>query len=207
MMDDHRSETTVTTRVIRPFKIIAIILAVIAFILLIVTIASPVWLRATGFYMGLWKECYNGSRVLVSPSPGVPRPTTAAPLGKMMCFAAASTGWLHTCQAFEVVALLLTLLGVLFALVAQLKGKSFSSFYQIGGALILCAGLCQVIALAVFPAKSIQEDIVIGRRNWELGWGYGMGWGVFLLQVVAGILLIFAPDKQEIYYSEKTYYE
>ena len=52
------------------------------------------------------------------------------------------TGWLHTCQAFEVVALLLTLLGVLFALVAQLKGKSFSSFYQIGGALILCAGEC-----------------------------------------------------------------
>ncbi|XP_072047441.1 p53 apoptosis effector related to PMP-22-like [Amphiura filiformis] len=202
-MEEDRTETTVTTRVIRPFKIIAIILAIIGAILLIVAIASSVWIRAVGFYQGLWQECFNGTRVLTTPSPGVPLPTGEP----ITCYKAMSSGWLHTCQAFEVVALILTIIGIICAIVAQVKGKSYSHFYKIGGILLIIAALCQVIALAVFPAKAIQEDIVLYRTNWELGWGYGMGWGVFLLQVVAGILLIFAPDKQEIYYSEKTYYQ
>ena len=87
-MEEDRTETTVTTRVIRPFKIIAIILAIIGAILLIVAIASSVWIRATGFYQGLWKECFNGSRVLTTPAPGMPVPSG----GPIRCYKAMSTG-------------------------------------------------------------------------------------------------------------------
>ena len=50
------------------------------------------------------------------------------------------TGWLHTCQAFEVVALILTFVAIVCAIVAQVKGKSYSNFYKIGGILLIVAG-------------------------------------------------------------------
>ncbi|XP_038075698.1 transmembrane protein 47-like [Patiria miniata] len=203
-MDMDDSTVTTTTRVVRPFKIIAVILIVLCGVVMIAVLANNTWIRAAGFYQGLWNECYNGTRIVPTLPSGLP---SAQPPTDIVCHAAPATGWLIACKALSIVALLLTIFSLVFALVALIKGKRFANMYKIAGVLLFVSAVFMLVTLALFPAMSIQEDVFLLRSNWELAWGYGLGWGAFLLQVVAGILLLFAPDKQEIYYSEKTYYQ
>ncbi|XP_071805422.1 transmembrane protein 47-like [Asterias amurensis] len=205
-MNSDETTVTSTTRVVRPFKVIAIVLIAICIVVMILVLGNSTWITATGFYQGLWQECYNGSRVLASTAAPAVVAATQSP-SKIVCHPSPSSAWIAACQAMVILALLLTIVSFVLAVVALCKGKLYANFYKLGGILLFLAAVFMLVSLAVFPAMSIKEPVVIGRENWLLAWGYGLGWGAFLLQVAAGILLLFAPDRQEIYYSEKTYYQ
>ncbi len=204
-MNSDETTVTSTTRVVRPFKVIAIVLIAICIVAMIVVLGNSTWITATGFYQGLWQECYNGSRVLSTVAPPVVG-TTQSP-SPIVCYSSPSSAWIAACQAMVILALVLTIVSFVLAVVALCKGKLYANFYKLGGVLLFLAAVFMMVSLAVFPAMSIQEPVVRGRDKWLLAWGYGLGWGAFLLHVAAGILLLFAPDRQEIYYSEKTYYQ
>ncbi|XP_022090345.1 transmembrane protein 47-like [Acanthaster planci] len=203
-MDDSTTVVTSSTQVVRPFKVIAVILIVICVAVMIAVLANNTWITAAGFHQGLWNECYNGTRIIPTLPSGLPATQTPSDI---KCQGAPVIGWLSACQALTIMALLLTVIGLVLAIIALFKGKRFANLYKIAGVLQFVAAVFMLVTLALFPVMSVQQETLLNRSNWELAWGYGLGWGAFLLQVASGILLVFAPDKQEIYYSEKTYYQ
>ncbi|KAJ8021318.1 Transmembrane protein 47 [Holothuria leucospilota] len=197
------TETTVTTRVIRPFKIIATILVVIAIILMIPVLVSYVWIQAQTYHQGLWIECYSGLRIVPTNGPGEPTPSTSS---EIKCYGAQPSGWLKAAEAFTIISLVLSVFGLLCALLALWKGKQYAIYFTIGGVLLIFSALCILIVLIIFPVKFMVEEVVPGRGVWELGWAWGLALGILVIQLVSGLLYIFAPDREEIYYSEKTYF-
>ncbi|XP_071841274.1 uncharacterized protein [Apostichopus japonicus] len=197
------TETTVTTRVIRPFKIIATILVVVAIILMIPVLVSQVWIKAGTYNQGLWTECYSGERKAPTASPLQPTPSTSP---ELICYGAQKSAWLSAAKAFTLISLILTVVGLLCAALALWKGRSYAMYFVIGGIILIVAAVCILIVLIIFPVKFMVEDVVPNRGVWELGWAWGLALGIWILQLAAGLLYIFAPDKEEIYYSEKTYF-
>ncbi|XP_041479384.1 p53 apoptosis effector related to PMP-22-like [Lytechinus variegatus] len=193
------TETTVTTRVFRPFKITALVLCVIAAVGSVASIANKAWVVSASYEQGLWQECYNGSRTI---TPGQTLPTNQP----MMCYSAMPSAWLTSARAFALVALVILVIAILTAIISFIKGQQFSRLFVVAGVLVLLAAMCQLIPLIIFPTKFIAEDVIFGRTNFDLHWGWGLGLGVFFIEVAAGIVFIVAPDTQEIHYSEKTVY-
>ena len=63
------TETTVTTRVFRPFKITALVLCILAVAGSIAAIVNNAWVTSPTFEQGLWQECYNSTRVILPSTP------------------------------------------------------------------------------------------------------------------------------------------
>lgn len=197
------TETTVTTRVIRPFKIIATILVVVAIILMIPVLVSQSWVQAATYRQGLWTECYSGDRIAPTVNPQQPTPSMSSVIE---CYDAQQSGWLGAARAFTLLSLIATVIGLIFAILALWKGHSFAICFVIGGVMLIVAAIFILIVLIIFPVKFMVEEVVPRRGVWELGWAWGLALGIFILQLASGLLYIFAPDKEEIHYSEKTYF-
>lgn len=192
------TETTVTTRVFRPFKVTALVLCILAAIGSVASIVNNAWVRSVTFKQGLWQECYNGTRVLDG------NPTTVnAPLE---CYPAESSQWLDAARAFALISLVILIVAIIVAVVSFVMGQRHSRLFIVAGVLILVAAMCQLLPLIIFPTKFLSEPVVFGRTGFELHWGWGLALGVFFMDVAAGIVFIVAPDTQEIHYSEKTVY-
>ncbi|XP_011678001.1 epithelial membrane protein 2 [Strongylocentrotus purpuratus] len=193
------TETTVTTRVFRPFKITALVLCILAAIGSVASIVNNAWVVSASFKQGLWQECYNGTRVIV---PG--QPTTGTE--PMQCYSAEPSAWLTAARAFALVSLVILIIAIFAAIISFVKGQQFSRIFIVAGVLALLAAMCQLLPLIIFPTKFLAGDVVLGRTNFDLHWGWGLALGVFFMEVAAGIVFIVAPDTQEIHYSEKTVY-
>ena len=50
------------------------------------------------------------------------------------------TAWIAACQAMVILAMLLTIVGFVLAVVALCKGKLYANFYKLGGVLLFLAG-------------------------------------------------------------------
>ncbi|XP_019644207.1 PREDICTED: transmembrane protein 47-like [Branchiostoma belcheri] len=196
------TEVKTTTRVVRPMKLIGLICSGIAWILMIVCLASDYWVRSdtVKFYQGLWNECGK-------VTDATPPPTDCTPVS------AQGQAYVQASAAFLILNLLLALAGFVLGLMAFFVER-FRGFYKWAGLVLLVAVLFALIALIVFPAMfhtilteqlSTSPTALKDRVNWELGWGYGVGWGASFFMIGAALLFLFGKDTNEIY--ETTSYE
>ncbi|XP_071494087.1 uncharacterized protein [Diadema antillarum] len=192
-------ETTVTTRVFRPFKITALVLCILAVVGSIASIVNNAWVRSATFYQGLWRECYNGSRVVDMDAPV----TGNEPIA---CHAAEPSAWLASARAFACVALVLLIGAIIAAAFSFAYGQRYSKLFVVAGIFAIFAAICQLLPLIIFPTKFLGEPVVFGRTGFELHWGWGLALGVFFMELVSGLVFIVAPDRAEIHYSEKQVY-
>lgn len=68
---------------------------------------------------------------------------------------------------------------------------------------------CLVIALIVFPAVFIEDDVMTRtpyKLEWYFGWSYGVAWGSAIFMFGGACLLLVDRDHDNVYYREKTYY-
>ncbi|XP_070561332.1 transmembrane protein 47-like [Ptychodera flava] len=190
--------TTVTTTVVKPLRLIGFISTIIAFPLILAACIGDRWMQAPGFYMGLWKECYNGTRVR---EPNVtPRPT---PTTEIKCYDSVNEAWLVACQAFVILTILCNVGAIVLAIVAYFLKQNL--LYKVAAITLFVSCLFLIIALIVFPSMFMQGDVVAYRGNWELGWCYGVAWGAWCFLLAGGILLL-CDENKEIYHDERVYY-
>ncbi|XP_002739017.1 transmembrane protein 47-like [Saccoglossus kowalevskii] len=189
--------TTVTTTVVKPLRLIGFISSIIAFPLLLAACIGDYWMEARGFYMGLWDECYNGTRVL-EPTP--------PPYGydpEIHCYDAVEEAWLLAVRALVIICILCDVAAIVIAIVGYFLKMNL--LYRVAAIVLFFGGLCLLISVIVFPSMFMQSDVVLYRGDWELGWCYGVAWGALFFIVAAGILLL-CDDNKEIYHDERVYY-
>ncbi|XP_077998397.1 transmembrane protein 47-like [Glandiceps talaboti] len=192
------STTTVTTTVVKPLRLIGFVSACIALPVMLACCIGDRWMQAGGFYMGLWTECYNGTRVR---DPNVtPIPT---PQPDIKCYDAVEEAWLLAVRAFVILTIICNVAAIVVVIVGYFLKQQL--FYRLGALILFTACLFLLIAVIVFPSMFMQSDVVLYRGSWELGWCYGVAWGGWCFLLAGGILLLCDEDK-EIYHDERVYY-
>ncbi|XP_071943947.1 transmembrane protein 47-like [Antedon mediterranea] len=200
----------VTTTIWKPYKAIAYILLWIGIILFIAVNGNTYWIHSeSGYRQGLWRECYNGSnRVIptanVIPAVGETIPTTPPQQKEVSCYKAVTESWLSACQVLSILSLLAMIVGAVLVTISWFTARPIKRrLTTIGGIAVILSGVLLFAVLVTFPILILQADVYQFRKEWEFSWGYGLGWGVLLFQVVVGLLFLFAPATKEIYFSER----
>ena len=142
-------------------KIILILMCYGSFIFLSASVFGNNWLKDEYRNIGLWRRCYTFS-------------------GTTSCNEFSMTlDNKFVCRAFAATSLLLTVVGGIIALVRlckELDGRIVGGFF-------LVAGVCMLIALAVYTYFSKDSRM-------DYGWSYILGWISMVLCFVTGVMNI-----------------
>ncbi|KAK7490979.1 hypothetical protein BaRGS_00017851 [Batillaria attramentaria] len=183
--------TTIETLVVvRPLKVIAVVLAALAMMLMMLSVAATTWLEANSVREGLWEKCTfrENETDMVDCDINVPR------------------DWLQACRALCMIAMILTFIGIIVASVG-LRSENFRfkyRYYVVSMVIWFSAVGIQLISLVTFPIKFLDEIDDRAQLHWEFGWAYGVGWGAAVFIFVSGILLLIDKGAEEIIYREVT---
>ncbi|KAL3862561.1 hypothetical protein ACJMK2_008521 [Sinanodonta woodiana] len=179
-----------TIMVIRPFKVMAMLLGFIAVLLLMLSIGATSWIYADGKREGLWQVC--------------------AVEGAYMDCAQNNTerDWIYACRSLCLIAITTCFIGAIVVCIG-LQAQSFQSRYRhyvLGMMIYFLAILFQSTALIIFPIKLDEELFEKDVERWAFGWAYGIGWVTVVIMTTAALLICFDKDTDEIIYREKTSY-
>ncbi|XP_053130429.1 transmembrane protein 47-like [Hemicordylus capensis] len=160
---------------LRPFKLIALLCAFIAFALDVAALLSPAWITSERYSLHLWETC--------SPAPDA-----------WQCPAALQTDWQVATLVLILTAATITLLSFLMSLISFCLG-TYKRYYRIVAILLFAAVVLQVCALILYPIKFIDSNML--KSYHEFNWGYGLGWGSAIFMLGASILYCLRTDVHE----------
>lgn len=163
--------------------------SVIALLLLIVSLVSPVWLEADNYKQGLWQECWVKNN-------------------NETCTKNGSIGWINATASLSLISLVLNFLGAFLTAYALIKlAESKYSLYRFSLYFNIAASTLLSIGLIVFTVCFLKERYDEKRKKisskWSFSWSYGISWGSLVFQLTAAILLLFDRDGEDIYRKEK----
>ncbi|KAK3582819.1 hypothetical protein CHS0354_035758 [Potamilus streckersoni] len=182
--------TIETVVVIRPFKVIAVLLGFSAILLLILSIGATSWIYADGKREGLWKVCDVDGVYIDCAQKNIERV------------------WISACRSLCLTAITTCFIGCIVVCIG-FKAKTFQSrygHYFVGMLIYFLAVSFQSTALIIFPIKLDEELSEKDVDSWAFGWAYGIGWAAVVMMVSAALLICFDKDTDEIIYREKTSY-
>ncbi|XP_012946212.1 p53 apoptosis effector related to PMP-22 [Aplysia californica] len=160
---------------IRPFKILAVVMATVAVVLTVISLAGPDWVSVK-FYegklqksWGLWWECW---RVHVSFE---------------MCVGA---DWLAGCAAMVFLALIADAIATIMGLWGLFVKRRLP--YVLAGVLCIIAAMFHIISLIIYPVKFTAEvtgndDNKAETAQFVFDWTYGIAWGAVIFLVGATV--------------------
>ncbi|XP_076452705.1 transmembrane protein 47-like [Babylonia areolata] len=170
-------------RVCRPYKLLAVIMSMIAFILMIVSVAGPDWMEVSFEQgnpksWGLWWDCVqvNGVSFLE------------------MCV---ETDWLFACAALVMIGLLCMLAVSIVGSIGLCTHKRL--LYIIAGVVTIFAMILQIICLIIYPVKfteEVKEDKYYRAetQSFDLDWTYGVAWGAVCFMLGAAVLFLIRTE-------------
>ncbi|KAL8566415.1 hypothetical protein ACOMHN_011993 [Nucella lapillus] len=174
-------------RVCRPYKLVAVIMSVIALILMIVSVAGPDWMEVSFEQgnpksWGLWWDCVkvNGVSFLE------------------MCV---ETDWLFACAALMMIGLL-GMLGVsVIGSIGLCTHKRL--MYIIAGVITILCIILLVICLIIYPVKFTEEvredqNYRAETQSFDLDWTYGVAWGAVCFMIGATVLFFLRSETEEL---------
>lgn len=188
--------TIETVTVVRPLKVIAFICGLIVILLMILCLASSNWLTAEKFRQGLWEQC-------IEEDPPLPLPFDLTV--KPGCYSARQVGYIQAAAALCVITLLCDIVATVMTgcgLCSKEPTRKYA-LYRFALYVMVCALLCILIALVIYPACFAAEIEDSNRPVWEFGWAYGVGWGAAIFLFGAILLLLCDKETEEIYYKER----
>ncbi|XP_075764035.1 protein NKG7-like [Pelodiscus sinensis] len=155
----------------QPLRIVSTGLALLSLLLLLLALGSDYWLVGDrNISYGLWKNCIPTECAVLSSVPEY-FDATRAFLFLAMIAGGVSSGVLIT-SFFR------SHLGPVPLTLVSAVG-SFS------------AGLCAMIAMAVFTAESAKDK---NQAQLTFGWSFGLGWASFPLFLITGAVTMFTPN-------------
>ncbi|KAL8609981.1 hypothetical protein ACOMHN_029474 [Nucella lapillus] len=183
--------TTIETLVIvRPLKVIAVILAALAMLLILLSVAATTWLEANTVRQGLWEKCrYRDNHT-----------------DTLDCDLALRTAWLQVCRSLCLLAMILIFFGIVVTS-AGLRTANFrnkSRYYLVGMILWFLADALELSSLVTYPIKFLDNITEHSELHWQFGWAYGVGWGGAIFVFLAGLLLLIDKGSEEVVYREIT---
>ncbi|XP_003738243.1 transmembrane protein 47 [Galendromus occidentalis] len=191
------ANTIETVHIVRPLKVFAFICGLIVTLLMLLSILSSSWLVAQKYRQGLWEQCIEEGALEPLPfglevGPG--------------CYAARNVTYVQAAAALCVITLLCDIAATLmtgFGLCSRNPVRKYM-LYRLAFYVMVCALLCILIALVVYPACFAAEIEDSNRQVWEFGWAYGVGWGAAIFLFGGILLLLCDKETEEIYYRERT---
>ncbi|OQV14769.1 hypothetical protein BV898_11032 [Hypsibius exemplaris] len=177
--------------------VVALLCGLAVLVLITICLAASSWLDSNGFQQGLWYYCVSSHYEGPLP-PGIPE--------TIGCFASPwrvyflATGAL--CAGTFLLDLVATTLLVI-ALCTRKIGRKIR-LYKSAKTFFMLALLACMSGLILFAVKFSLEYREWGRRSFEFGWAFGMGWGAAVFLFGALLLLCCDRETDTIYYAEKT---
>uniref|UniRef100_A0A8C4WD70 Transmembrane protein 47 n=1 Tax=Gopherus evgoodei TaxID=1825980 RepID=A0A8C4WD70_9SAUR len=139
-------------RVLRPFKLIALVCLLVALALDVVALLSPAWVTSERGSLSLWEACKRAPDV-------------------WHCLSTLRTDWQVATLVLILTAATITLLSFLASLVSFCLGTP-RRYYRVVAVLLLVAVVLQVCALILYPIKFIDSSML--KSYHEFNWGYGL---------------------------------
>lgn len=189
--------TIETVTVVRPLKVIAFICGLIVILLMILCLASSNWLTAEKFRQGLWEHCVEEN---------APLPLPFDLNARSGCYPARPVAYIKASATLCVITLLCDIGATVMTGLGLCNKDPTRKYklYRFALYVMVCALLCILITLVVYPACFASEIEDSNRQIWEFGWAYGVGWGAAIFLFGAIILLLCDKETEEIYYKERT---
>lgn len=179
-----------TVIVVRPMKVMAVMLGFVAILLMILVVGASSWVKVSVYREGLWDRCY-----ITGP-------------GRITCQEGEERSWILACRALCVLAgALCFVAGVVTSrgLCAMTFRKRYRCYF-VAMLIYFLAVFFNITALIIFPIKYDEELRRNGIKEWVFGWAYGLGWGVTVIILISAFLLWLDKDADEIIFREKTSY-
>uniref|UniRef100_A0A8C8SS50 Transmembrane protein 47 n=1 Tax=Pelusios castaneus TaxID=367368 RepID=A0A8C8SS50_9SAUR len=162
-------------RVLRPFKLIALVCLFVAVALDVVALLSPAWVTSERGSLSLWEACKRAPDV-------------------WHCLSALRTDWQVATLVLILTAATITVLSFLASLLSFCLGTN-RRHYRVVAVLLFAAVVLQVCALILYPIKFIDSSML--KSYHEFNWGYGLGWGSTIFMLGAAILFCLRTDVYE----------
>lgn len=180
------SETVMETVVIvRPIKVIGMMLSAFALLLMVLAVAATAWIEASSIREGLWQRCLF----------------RLDEENKVDCEENLDKAeWRRGCQGLFLLAITLTFVGVVVVSLGLRGDNSQKKFrlYMAGCVIWIAAVVFQVIALIIYPVKVMDEIEDKPAAKWQFGWSYGLSWAAAVCVVVGAILVFIDRSAVEI---------
>ncbi|XP_037277881.2 p53 apoptosis effector related to PMP-22 isoform X1 [Rhipicephalus microplus] len=180
---------------VRP-RVFAFICGLIVILLMILCLASSNWLIAHKFRQGLWEQCVEED---------APLPLPFGLNVKPGCYVARTVAYIQAAAALCVITLLCDIAATVMTGCGLCSKNPVRKYlmYRLAFYVMVCALLCILIALVIYPACFAAEIEESNRQLWEFGWAYGVGWGAAIFLFGAILLLLCDKETEEIYYRER----
>ncbi|KAK8770867.1 hypothetical protein V5799_025891 [Amblyomma americanum] len=163
---------------------------------MILCLASSNWLIAHKFRQGLWEQCVEED---------APLPLPFGLNVKPGCYVARTVAYIQAAAALCVITLLCDIAATVMTGCGLCSKNPVRKYlmYRLAFYVMVCALLCILIALVIYPACFAAEIEESNRQLWEFGWAYGVGWGAAIFLFGAILLLLCDKETEEIYYRER----
>ncbi|XP_064460427.1 transmembrane protein 47-like isoform X1 [Ornithodoros turicata] len=178
-------------------QVFAFICGLIVILLMILCLASSNWLIAHKFRQGLWEQCVDED---------APLPLPFGLNAKPGCYVARTVAYIQAAAALCVITLLCDIAATVMTGCGLCSKNPVRKYlmYRLAFYVMVCALLCILVALVIYPACFAAEIEESNRQVWEFGWAYGVGWGAAIFLFGAILLLLCDKETEEIYYRERT---
>ncbi|XP_055339925.1 transmembrane protein 47-like isoform X2 [Paramacrobiotus metropolitanus] len=190
-------EETREVVVIRPLKVVAFICGLSVLVLMIICVAASTWLDSEGFHQGLWYYCVQEKYESPLP-PGIPE--------TIGCYTSPNRDYMLATGILCAITIVWDFVAT-FLLAVALCTKKIGrkiTLYRSAKICFFFALICCVAGLVLFAVKFALEFRLWGRRTFEFGWAFGMGWGAVVFLFGALLLLCCDRETDTVYYAEKT---
>uniref|UniRef100_A0A0B7AFJ6 MARVEL domain-containing protein n=1 Tax=Arion vulgaris TaxID=1028688 RepID=A0A0B7AFJ6_9EUPU len=182
-----------TVLVVRPIKIIGLLIGVTSVLLLTLSIAATAWLHSDGAREGLWERCTYNKTVpqWVDCDGGIPYE------------------WMPVCQSLCLISVIICIIAIIITS-AGLRTVNFQAKYKLYWTGLVCfflAVLLELTSLVIFPIKFLDEMEDKEQTHWSFGWAYIVGWLGGVCEFIAGLFLLLDITAEEIIYREKVVHE
>lgn len=182
-----------TVLVVRPIKVIATILGVLAAIFILVSTAASAWLISRGAREGIWERC-------------VFRSQAANQTRLMDCGHELLTDWVKAPQTLSIISLLVCV-GAVVATSVALRTFNLKLKYRLYWVALIGFFIAvgfELISLVAFPIKFLQEISDKERQgtDWSFGWAYIIGWAGAICEFTSGLFLLLDRGADEAIFRE-----
>ncbi|XP_076451333.1 transmembrane protein 47-like [Babylonia areolata] len=186
-MGSEEETTMETVVIVRPIKVIGMLVSAFALLMMVLAVAASAWVEADRVREGLWERCPY-------------RPDEA---DMVDCEENTFREWLRACQGLLLLAMALTFVGVVLVSLG-LRGENAGNkvrLYLAGVGVWVAAVVVQVLALIIYAVKFLGEIEEKAEVQWQFGWSYGLSWTAAVC-ILAGAILVFV-DRRAVEIEER----